>query len=367
MALSDLWALELLLAAFAGGAFGAALGALPAFIFTGFMVIAGEATNIATAALVEAGVVDASTLGTTGITASVAFGPPFSPAISFAGGAAAAAYAAHRGYMDTGFDYHDAKNIAYALGTKPDVLAVGGLFGILGFWIQTASGEFLLPLDGVALGVTISALVHRLAFGYDLIGKVRGSGPLDMSPFESGERRVIGEPAATDGSGEGATDGGTEESRFAVEPWLPHQYKWANVVTIGFVVGILGAFVTVRTGSTFLAFGISAASLVFLNCGVEKIPVTHHMALIGSAAAAAVTADGTAVVAGGLATAVVVGGVFGVLAALFGEVFQRVFYAHGDTHWDPPAAAIVMGSILIAVLAIVGVFPSASYVPTFGL
>ena len=81
MALADLWAIEMLIAAFAGGAFGAALGALPAFIFTGFMVIAGEAAVVAN---VDAG----------SITGSVAFGAPFSPAISFAGGAAAAAYAA---------------------------------------------------------------------------------------------------------------------------------------------------------------------------------------------------------------------------------------------------------------------------------
>lgn len=353
MVLSDLWAVEMLIAAFAGGALGAALGALPAFIFTGFAVIAGEVASYATDG--EA----------TAITDAVAFGAPFSPAISFAAGAAAAAYAANRGYMDTGFDYHEAKDIAYALGTKPDVLAVGGIFGIVGYWITTVSATFLLPWDPIAMGVTLSALVHRLAFGYSVIGKVRGGGLLDMSPFESGERRVLGEPATN--GGESAADGGTAKGRFAVEPWLPHQYKWANVTMVGLVVGIIGAYITVETGSTFLMFGISAASLVFLNCGVEKIPVTHHMALIGSAAAAAVTASGPGMIGGGMVVALVVGGVFGVLAALFGELFQRVFYAHGDTHWDPPAAAIVMGSFVIAVLAIAGVFPGASYVPTLGL
>jgi H+/Cl- antiporter ClcA len=65
----------------------------------------------------------------------------------------------------------------------------------------------------------------------------------------------------------------------------------------------------------------------------------------------------------GPVTAVVVGMVFGIICALFGELFQRVFYAHGDTHWDPPAAAIVFGTCLVAVLAIAGVFPSSSWVP----
>ncbi len=132
--LESLWAIEMLIAAFAGGAFGAAVGALPAFIFTGFMVIAGEAANIVGRYFAAAGPGKASELGAVGITGSIAFGPVFSPAISFAAGAAAAAYAAKRGYMETGFDFHEAKNIAFAQGTKPDVLVVGGVFGIFGYW-----------------------------------------------------------------------------------------------------------------------------------------------------------------------------------------------------------------------------------------
>ncbi|WP_254537967.1 hypothetical protein [Halomarina litorea] len=364
MALEDLWALEMLIAAFAGGAFGAALGALPAFIFTGFAVIAGEAANVATRAVGEAGGVDPEAVGTTGITSAVAFGPVFSPAISFAGGVAAAAYASRRGYMDTGFDYHEAKNIAFALGTKPDVLAVGGVFGVLGYWLTVLSGTFALPYDSIAMGVVLSAGIARVAFGYPLIGKVRGASILDMSPFAREQRRVIGDAATR--RDDPTADGGEARGRFMVEPWLPHQYEWANVATIGVVVGILGAFIAIQTGSTFLAFGISAASLVFLNCGVEQIPVTHHISLVSSAAAVAVTAEGTGLVSGGLLLAVLVGGLFGCLAALFGELFQRIFYAHGDTHWDPPAAAIVFGSFLIAVCYLVGIFPGHSYVPVLG-
>ncbi|WP_129115792.1 hypothetical protein [Halegenticoccus tardaugens] len=341
----------LLLAALAGGAFGAALGALPAFIFTGFMVIAGQVAEYVNP--------DAA-----GITTAVAFGPPFSPAISFAGGAAAAAYAAKRGYMDTGFDYHEAKNIAFAQGTKPDVLAVGAVFGVVGFWLTELSNAFLLPWDSIAMGVTLSALIHRVAFGYAIIGD-RGGSLLDMSPFEREETRVIGD-SATDGGDDAATDGGTAtgKTRFAVEPWLPHQYKWSGVATIGVFGGLLGAFIALETGLVFMGFGISAATLVFLNCGVEKIPVTHHITLIGAAGAVAAVGGDPA---GATTLGLVAGGVFGVISALFGEAFQRVFYAHGDTHWDPPAAAIVLGSLLIGLLAIVGVLPDSSYVPTLGL
>ncbi|WP_433623795.1 hypothetical protein [Halomicrococcus sp. NG-SE-24] len=372
MAWSDLWALEMLLAAFAGGAFGAALGALPAFIFTGFLVVAGEAANVVGKAVAGTSAGTASELAAVGITGSIAFGPPFSPAISFGGGVAAAAYASKKGYMESGFDYHNAKDIAFALGTKPDVLAVGGAFGILGYWLTVASSTLGMPYDPIAMGVVLSAFAHRLAFGYDLIGDT-STGLLNMKPFEEGNRRVIGETATVeDGGNDPATDGGTAEGRFVVEPWLPHQYEWANVATIGLVVGILAAFIAYKTGSPFLAFGISAASLLFLNCGVENIPVTHHISLPASTAALALAPAGVAVsqvppgevaAAVPLLPALVVGGVFGVVSALAGEVVQRVFYAHADTHLDPPAAAIVVGTFLVAVLAAVGVFPQAVWVP----
>ncbi|WP_142857111.1 hypothetical protein [Salinigranum halophilum] len=345
----------LLLAAFAGGAFGAALGALPAFCFTGFMVIAGEAANLAAGAVVEAGSIDLGGAGVAaGITGNVAFGTVFGPHISFAGGAAAAAYAAKKGYMDFGFDYHEAKNIPAALGTKPDVLVVGGLFGILGYIITAISGTVGLPWDPIAIAVVLSAVAHRLVFGYDLIGEVRGSGILDMGPFEREEMR----PAQS--SAGAMTDGGETKQRLATEPWLGHQYKWGNVAMIGLVAGLIGGVTALTTGSAFLAFGISAASLTFLNLGVAQIPVTHHMTLPASTAALAVT-GGVAEVG---AVAMVVAGVFGVSGALTGEVVQRVFYAHADTHFDPPAAAIVVNTFFIAVLAIVGVFSTAVWVPT---
>lgn len=65
-----------------------------------------------------------------------------------------------------------------------------------------------------------------------------------------------------------------------------------------------------------------------------------------------------------LLEAVVLGAVFGILGALLGELSERTFYAHGDTHWDPPATSIVITTFLIAVLAMIGVFPTAAWVPT---
>ncbi|MEM4781674.1 MAG: hypothetical protein QXG03_08970 [Halalkalicoccus sp.] len=327
--------LVLLIAALAGGAFGAAIGALPAFIFTGFLVIAGEAANLADAEFADA----AGVLEAPGITDAIAFGPVFGPHISFAAGAAATAYAARQGYMDTGFDYHEGKNILYAFGThRVDVLAVGAAFGVLGFLITEVSATLGLPWDPIAVAVVLSAFVHRAAFGYDLLGPAP-EGRMNMRPFARGDTRADG--------------------RLAVEPWLPHQYEWPGVAAIGFTVGVLGAFVALATGSPFLAFGISAASLVFLNCGVENVPVTHHISLPASTAALAalVTFDGSVLIA------LIVGALFGLVSALFGEAFQRAVYAHGDTHVDPPAAAIVFGTFLVALFALAGIFDTAVWVP----
>jgi hypothetical protein len=110
----------------------------------------------------------------------------------------------------------------------------------------------------------------------------------------------------------------------------------------------------------FLSFGISAASLTFLNLGVEKIPVTHHMTLTGSAGAAAFVTDPTGT---SQLVALLLGGAFGLLGALVGEAGQRVFYAHGDTHVDPPAFALFVVTVLIGVLYAAGVAVRNVYVP----
>ena len=344
---ADLWAPGLVLAAFAGGAFGAAVGALQSFALAGLMVVVGELYSLtATAAGVETLPVD--------ITGTLGFGVVLGPHVAFGGGAAALAYASKRGYLDDDFEYHQAKEVTRGLGSKPDVLAVGGVFGILGYWIGTASTTLSLPVDPVALGVVGSALLHRTVLGYSLVGASPRQW-LDMGPYT--QNRAEEQPA---------TDGGRR-----VEPWLPYQYRWGDVLGLGFVVGILGAYVAYRTASPFLAFGISVVALAFLCADVAEIPVTHHMALPASTAVIALVDAPVGAVTPALVAeavplwqALLVGAAFGVAGALFGELLQRVLYAHAETHLDPPAASIVVTSFIIAVLAIVGVFPSSAWVPT---
>ncbi|WP_253738482.1 hypothetical protein [Halohasta salina] len=335
--------------AFAGGAFGAAIGALPAFVLTGLLVVAGAAANIVGVA--PEGSVDLVGIG---------FGHVFGPHISFAGGAAAAAYAAKQGYMESGFDYHNAKDIGFALGNKPDVLAVGGLFGLLGIAIEQLSRNLLITVDPIPVSIVISAFVHRAVFGYALIGKPQGSGLLDMGPFERGE--TVGAGA---GGASGGENGGEPEAEWlATEPWLPQQYKWAEVSAIGLIAGLASGYLAFRTGSPFLGFGISAASLLFLNLGVENFPVTHHITLAGSTVFLAVTASGEAALAGLSVTAgLLIAGGLGLVAALLGELTQRIFYAHGRTHIDPPAMAIVVWSFGIGLLYVAGLIPTGVWIP----
>ena len=299
------------LASFAGGAFGAAIGALPAFIFTGFAVIGGEAAGLGGGAdmTAEAGA----------YTGLIGFGPVFGPHISFAAGAAAAAYAAKQGYID------DGKNILWAAGTNHmDVLIVGGLFGLIGFAGTELLNFIQFPTDNIALMVFLSALIHRVAFGYSVIGEITGDGIFDVSPWERDEEEAPG-------------------------IWLPWQYKWANVGLLGVIGGLLGGFIFIQTGSGVLGFGISAASLVFLQCGVDNIPVTHHITLPGSVGAVG------ALPAYGPEGAMVFALIFGVFGAIMGEVCARVFYMHGKTHVDPPAFAIAAAGLLSAVLVTAGV------------
>ncbi|QLH84306.1 hypothetical protein [Halosimplex pelagicum] len=351
MTLADLVAVELLLAAFAGGAFGAAVGALPSFSLAGLVVVVGELYAMGVRSLGGAVPVD--------VTGSVAFGAVLGPHVAFGGGAAAVAYASRRGYLDSAGDAHDAKDVTRGLGSRPDVLAVGGAFGVVGYWVATLAGSLSVPVDPVALGVVVSALVHRVVLGYSVVGAPAGR-LFDMSSFERGRGETTVE-----------TDGGDGTAARSVDPWLPYQYRWGGVAALGAVVGVLSAYTAYLTGSAFLAFGITVSVLFLLCAGVDEIPVTHHMALPASTVVVALAgvsggapAPGVVAEAVPLGVALALGGVFGVLGGLLGEVAQRVFYAHAETHLDPPAASIVVTSGVIGLLAIAGVLPAAAWVPT---
>lgn len=276
----------LLPVAFAGGALGAALGASAAFIFTGIFVLLGVA--------VAAGGGGKEFIG------AVAFGPLLGPHVSFAGGVAAAAYAARRGYLETGG--RDLGKGLAGLG-RPDVLAVGGVFGVIGLVVQSllAAAPFGKWTDTIALTVVLSAILVRLTLG---------------------KTGVFGDPAR---KGE----------------WLPFQRDWPQVVALGMVLGLvsggLARGIGLDKGGDVAGFGLAAAGLLFLHTGTT-VPVWHHIAL---PAAIAYTLSGGNPWLGMAAGA---GG------AVLGEMFARLLLNDGDTHIDPPAAAIATMTALLRIL-----------------
>jgi hypothetical protein len=282
------------------------------------------------------------------LTALVGLGPALGPHVAVAGGAAATAYAARKGYLDTDFEYHEAKHVTVPLGSRPDVLVVGGVFGVVGYWLTQLSVRLGIPWEPVAASVVLSGLLHRLALGYPLVGHL-STNLLDMTPYEADDRR----PSA---GGSGVESG---SGRLVVEPWQPDHYRWPSVGLLGVVVGLFSGFLAVLTGSPYLPFGLALATLAFAAAGLDGVPVTHHAALPASVAALAMPSVGTAVALG-------VAAVFGLLGGLVGEVAQRLLYAHADTHLDPSFVSILVTSVLIAALEMAGVF-TQSVVPTAGL
>lgn len=284
-------------AAFGGGVLGAAMGAVPVFILTGLLAILGvAAASGGGAELIQ-----------------IAFGPVLGPHVSFGGGVAAAAYAGSRGALTSGRDVASA-----LMGLKRvDVLLVGGAFGVAGYGVHlalTMTGAANWT-DAVALAVVISGLAARMMFG-------------KTGPF--------GSPAIPDGRRFRPNDSAT---------WLPWQQDWAHVLVIGAGVGFGVAYLTASsglgTGREVLGFGISTVVLTFLVMG-NKVPVTHHIAMPAA----------LGVMHGG---GVLVGGLCGIVGACLGEAASRAFLIHGDTHIDPPAAAIAAVATLLLLLKAAGI------------
>ncbi|QAY64801.1 hypothetical protein ET495_07595 [Xylanimonas allomyrinae] len=298
-----------ILASLAGGFLGAAIGANFAFGLTGITVLLGLASLAGT--------------GSTAVLDYIAFGPFTGPHVAFAGGVAAAAYAAKRGYCDDG---KDATTPLARLG-KPDVLLVGALFGAGGYIVQT--GIFHLPwfgahTDPVALTVVISAIVARVAFGKS------------RSLFDL--RRPAGRDLAPRGLAAIAPD-----DKFA---WVRYQERPAQFLTLGLFSGAAAAGASLWLHDAFPAiaeagtahvfpFAISAVTIIFLILGAP-MPVTHHMTITGALAAVTFLP----IVGHNVSVALLIGAAAGALAAAIGELCSRGMHIRGTTHFDPPAAAI---------------------------
>lgn len=291
-----------LVAAFGGGVIGACMGALPVFIMTGLLALVGA---IVTAA------------GATGDIAIglLAFGSYAGPHIAFAGGVAAAAYAGKTGKISSGTDILSSLN-----GTgSPDVLLVGGAFGMAGFVIAYLIG--LTPLgpmtDLPGITVFILAVITRYMFGTTgLTGKYTGTAPRTYITTGTGMLHNI------------VVGGGI-------------------AIAISFVAAQLYAAgnETALAIYPIICFGFAAFSLIFTQTGFAT-PASHHIALPAAyAAVAGVTAFGSA--------GALLGVVFGILGSLLGDFCANTFNSHNDTHIDPPATTIFILVIVISLMKMV--------------
>lgn len=298
-----------LVAAFGGGAFGALIGALPAFILTGVVAVAGAAVALAG--------------GPDLLIGNVAFGSYLGPHIAFAGGVAAAAFAANMRtakkiattgdeieYLSEGLQGAD---ITKSLNLTEDfkVIAIGGIFGILGFLINYLyAGVLGFQTDTVAMTVATSGIIARLLLGKTgLTGKYTGNGKRQY--FSTGKAL-------------------THNIVLSLSLGLGVSYIAASLTqTVGVPQELVTFFPT-------LCFGISAVSLVFAQTG-SATPATHHITLIGALAA---VSSGNPLV----------GVLFAVISCLLGDFVLHTFNSHCDSHIDPPACAIFVCTFIIMAL-----------------
>lgn len=228
-----------LVAAFGGGVIGAYMGAVPAFVMTGVFALVG-------------GAITASGGDGSVIINSLAFGSFLGPHVAFAGGVAAAAYAGKQKKLESGADVVSSLNGL----TAPDVLIVGGVFGVIGYVVAALIGMTPLgPLtDLPGITVVILGIIARYLFGSTgLTGKYTGNGP-----------RV----------------------------WFSTGKGFLNNVVLGAGVGLAVSFVAATLEDNaaalgilpIICFGFSAVTLLFACAGLA-CPATHHMSLPAGLAA----------------------------------------------------------------------------------
>ncbi|WP_243158068.1 hypothetical protein [Aminipila terrae] len=281
----------LVIAAFGGGVIGAYIGALPAFILTGLIAIAGGTAALAGATDVTVGF--------------VAFGAYLGPHVAFAGGVAAAGYACKTKKLGSGTDILSS---LYGTG-DPMTLLVGGIFGLAGMLIYQFFAAINLPSDWPGTTVVILAVITRLMFGSTgLTGKYEGEGRREY--FTGGKGFFCN---VVLGLGIGAAVG----------------FVSAQMLNVGTDPALMRSF-------PIVCFGIAAASLIFTQTGFA-CPATHHIAY--PAACAAVWSGNP-----------VMGVIFGILGAVVGDFILKTFNSHCDTHIDPPATTIMILMFAVTIL-----------------
>lgn len=291
----------MLIAAFGGGVFGACIGGVTAFIFTGITVVAAILGGAAGAPMIP----------------FVSFGSWFGPHISFCGAAAAGAYLMRRGKMESGADiitplckYNDGA-----------ALLVGGMFGVFGYLIEFVISDLfgvnVLNLAGwtdtVAITVFLNGLLTRLTLGTSgFFGKWEG------------EKHVF----------------------------LPDKNRFTFLLVLGAGSSLLVGCITVALGQMGLdgsqeamylfnnmgsfAFGIAAICFLWLPM---KLPMENLHQIILPAATTVLTVFA---VTQNAVLSIIGGVIIGMIGAVLCDIAARTFNTNTDSHIDPPAFTIAV-------------------------
>lgn len=287
--------------AFCSGAFGAMMGASGAFVVTGCMCAIGMAALFGSP---DSGFIHNC----------VTFGPMLLPAVTFAGGAAAAHYARKRGYVP----YGEGRNINRALLNlqHPDVILFGGAIGALGYAVSMGMNGLGLGrmLDTSATAIVLIALALKVCF----------------------DREILGTP---------------DEPTRKLGRFHPDSPCWQRPLTRAFdktlYGGLIGGMASCCVAQVlasenaafaqygiFLPFAVSCLVLL-LNLGGTQAPVTHHITLC----AAYAMANGGGNIAWGILAAII--------ATFAADHLGRAFHMHGDCYVDPAAMAICVTTPLV--------------------
>ena len=272
--------------AFFGGIFGAVFGGATVFIIFGFFGLIGIGLIVAT--------------GSDVFLNTIALSPIFSPEISFAGAVAAAAYwgkvTRDKAKIDTKVEVFDGSNIFVPLVSTNNVgvLLIGGVFGVLGYTITSFLSGSGFPADNIAVGVVVTNVLARVLFGGSLFSQL----PVEVNKIE-----LLTKP-------------------------LVFNIMWSFSLAI-VIAGVIDVIQIPLFG-----FVLGAFVLIFIAAGVN-IPMIHHIALIA----------GIAMVTFGN---IWIAGLFGVLASLLCDFIGVHVNAKGQSHIDPPAAAIIILSLVLS-------------------
>ncbi len=259
---------------------------------------------------------------------NIAFGMFLGPQVSFGPACCAAAYAWKRGYLE---DSHDVFTPLISV-NHPDILVVGGLFAILGWYMNQGIASIAGGgIDTVAVTVTLISLIAKVIFGGSPIGTVEGG-----------------------------------KSRFGVDSpcWLTWQTSATgyHMILVGSMVGIIAGYLVVtmsdmaaETGNEAIAamshlpvWAIAVICFLVMATG-RNIPVFHHVGLCAAYAAQ------MAYAAGGAWSSILWAAAFGLLGCYMGDWTAKLFDVNGPGYVDPPSAAIAVLSLFpLTVLPAIG-------------